>query len=172
LSFECSSNHNVQNAGLVIVVPFLPRFFDSSGLLVDGRFRDAQAAARGVAILQHIVGIPASMANVELALNKLLCGLSALAHIDPSIFLTNSEEYLAGQLCEEIVSLWHDVSQSTVTALQMNFLQREGILTCLDDSCQLTVQRRSFDGILNTIPWSFTTAVLPWMAQPLSVTWI
>lgn len=42
----------INNAGLVILPPFLPRYFESLDMLEDQQFKNEEMAARAVLLLQ------------------------------------------------------------------------------------------------------------------------
>ncbi|MGB1243487.1 MAG: contractile injection system tape measure protein, partial [Chitinophagales bacterium] len=65
----------VQNAGLVLIYPFLSRYFNYLGMLKENKFKDEETAHRGVLLLQFLATGFSESPEHELVLNKLLCGL-------------------------------------------------------------------------------------------------
>ncbi|MCD8263455.1 MAG: hypothetical protein LUD02_04235 [Tannerellaceae bacterium] len=51
------------------------------------------------------------------------------------------------------------------------FLQREGCLEEKEDKYQLKVEVKSYDILLDSIPWNFHTINYSWMEKPLFVNW-
>ena len=65
----------VNNAGLVLLTPFLSMYFERLGWLRDGGFVDELARGRAVFALHRLAGLPTEAPEEQLALNKLLGGL-------------------------------------------------------------------------------------------------
>jgi len=63
------------DAGLIILWPFLPRFFRSLGLLEDKQFVDEAAAHRAAGLLQYLADGQPEAPEYLLIFNKILCGL-------------------------------------------------------------------------------------------------
>ena len=60
---------------------------------------------------------------------------------------------------------------TSVAGFRESFLQREGRLHLQNDAWQLLVEPRSFDMLLDQIPWSFATIKHPWMERVVYVEW-
>jgi Contractile injection system tape measure protein len=170
------------NAGLVLLAPFLPRFFERVGLLetpppesADERpqphFRKAEALSRGVHLLQYLVDGSLATPEPELVLNKLLCGAEPATPVDPEITASDDDLALCDSLLAAVIAQWPAIASSSVAGLRETFFLREGRLLAGDDGWRLHVQRRTVDFLVDDIPWSFRIVLHPWMAQALHVTW-
>jgi hypothetical protein len=172
----------VRNAGLVLLAPFLPRFFDRLGLLESPppsepderpkpRFRDAEALSRGVHFLQYLVDGSLGTPEPALVLNKLLCGAAPAIPVDPEIAAGAEELAVCDSLLGAVISQWPAIAATSTAGLRETFLVREGRLLTGDDGWRLHVQRRTVDFLVDDVPWSFRVVFHPWMAQALHVTW-
>lgn len=161
----------VRNAGQVLAGPYLPRLFERTGLIVDGKFRDEESAFRGVHLLQYMVDGSLDPPEHALVLNKILCGLQPGDPMRSSIALTNDEKDVVDGLLTAIVAHWSALGNTSVQGLQESFLQREGRLTLQEGSMKLLVQGRSFDMLLDRLPWSYKLTRFPWMQAALYVEW-
>lgn len=167
---------HIDNAGLVLTGPFLPRFFERLGMTerTDGRpdrWKSPEMAERAVHLLQWLVTGQSATPEPLLLVNKVLCGLDLASPVAPEIEMTATEVEAGNQLLQAILTNWKDVSRSSVAALRETFLQREGRLEHDDDRYKLRVQRKTLDVLVDQIPWSFSVVRAPWMAEPLYVTW-
>jgi hypothetical protein len=54
---------------------------------------------------------------------------------------------------------------------QETFLRREARLYKLEDRWELTVERKAYDMLLETLPWNITMFQLNWMPQRMVVHW-
>lgn len=161
----------LNNAGLVILGPFLQTFFQRQNLVQERQFRDEAARRRGMALLQCLADGGNEPPEYLLPLNKLLCGAApdALYELDEPL----SETEIAA--CEDLLRaaiaqapIWRNLS---IAGLRGSFLLRSGRLAVGDGVWRLQVERHTYDLVLERLPWSFSWIKLPWMAAPLQVEW-
>lgn len=162
----------VGNAGLVLAGPYLPRLFAMTGLLEDGRFRDEAAAERGVHLLHYLVTASTHPPEPRLVLDKILCGLEPDAPVRRELDLTEREKSTADGLIEAMIAHWTAIGRTSVQGFRESFLQREGRLQLTPAGFwQLVVQQRSFDMLLDRLPWGFKTLRHSWMNKAVHVEW-
>ncbi|MCP3166776.1 contractile injection system tape measure protein [Myxococcus qinghaiensis] len=165
----------VDNAGLILVSPFLPHLFRELGLSrVDDTGKthlDPEPATRAVHLLQYLVDGRTSAPEPLLVLNKILCGLSVPTPVPSGIDLTEREQSLCDRLLKALIANWTIIANTSVAGLRETFLQREGRLEHLDDRWKLQVQRKTLDVLVDQVPWSISILTHPWMPQPLYVSW-
>jgi hypothetical protein len=70
-----------------------------------------------------------------------------------------------------MISHWSAIGNTSVQGLRQTFLQREGYLSRKEDGWHLQVPKRTFDMLLDKLPWSISTIRLPWMETILWVEW-
>ncbi len=161
----------INNAGLVLAAPYLPRLFGMLGLAGDKAFVDAAAAERGVLLLQYAVTGELQAPEPLLLLNKILCGLPLHGPVGRDFEPSRAERDAVDGLLRAIIGHWKALGQTSVAGLRQTFLQREGRLEHKDDTWQLQVQRQTFDVLLDRLPWGFATIKYPWMREVLHVQW-
>lgn len=171
LSFSQADEIYIHNAGLVILWPFLPRFFENLGLLSERRFKDEAAQHRAAGILQYLVHPEAEFPEYLLPLNKVLCGLDLASVFSFGPALTESEIDHCAALLEAVIAQAPILRQMSVDGFRGTFLLRAGSLSRRDDAWLLRVERASYDVVLDRFPWSWQWLKLPWMDAPLRVEW-
>ncbi len=162
----------VQNAGVVLLHPFLAPLFDELGFLENGTFRSEAARHRAVHLLGHLVGQPLSSPETDLTLPKILVGLAPHESIRRRVRLTRAEKSEARNLLLAVLGHWTALKNTSPEALQSEFLRREGRLDHRDDAWHLTVEHRTADVLLSRLPWGISLVKLPWMPDFLHVTWV
>lgn len=157
--------------GLVLLWPFLPRFFTRLELLDDqGRFVDERAQARAVALLAHEVWDIPAPPEYQVPLSKLLCGLEpdALVLGKPLTELERTE-------CESLLraAKAYTVSLKSMSSAQFrsHFIQRPGLIGVRTGCWLLQVGKEAQDLLLEQLPWSWDWVKLPWMPTALQVQW-
>lgn len=162
----------IYNSGLIIVWPFLTRFFEQLSLVKNGEFVNEESRNRSVFLLQHLAFSRIDFPEYELAFNKLFVGLPLDRHLSPIAELTDDEIDLCTSLLNGLISNWDKVKSSSIEAIQETFIQREGILKIKKESIALVVEKRGVDVLLNSIPWNISLIKLPWVEKPMHVEWI
>jgi hypothetical protein len=163
----------VDNAGLVILWPFLAHFFDRLGLLDEDRqFRDPAARQRAAGLLQVVATQnPEPAPEYLLPLNKVLCGLGPDQVYDFGAPLTEAEAAECAGLLEAVVAqapILHDMSPE---GFRGSFLLRPGMLSTGEGFWLLRVEPQTYDIVLERFPWTWEWVKLPWMDAPLRVEW-
>ena len=191
----------VDNAGLVLLWPFLGSFFERLGLL-NGRSFAGDAAAQSAARLLHFLasGDP-DPAEHQLPLCKLLCGLDLLAPIDPigpidpfdpldpldpfgpfgpldlldpldpGTPAPEAQQAEAHALLAAVIEQAGCLGGLSADGFRGSFLLRRGQLSAVDGHHLLRVERESWDVVLGRLPWHTGFVKLPWMAALLQVEW-
>ena len=161
----------VHNAGMVLVWPFLGRFFASLGLTTDNGFIDPAAAERGVHLLHHLTDGTRRAIEPRLLLNKVLCGLPIDRPVVRELPLAPGERRACRELLQAVIGHWTALQNTSVAGLQQSFLQRFGLLSQADGRFHLHVDRTAYDMLLDRLPWGIAVVKLSWMKQPLMVEW-
>ena len=161
----------VDNAGLVLLWPFLQRFFGQLELLENKSFKDAEASQRAVGLLQYLVTGEAPGPEYLLPLNKVLCGMKPADVFDFGSPLNATERDECTRLLEAVIEHASILRNMSIEGLRGTFLLRKGILESRDGAWLLRVERETFDVVLERFPWSFNWVKLPWMTAPMCVEW-
>jgi hypothetical protein len=161
----------IENAGLVILWPYLTRFFRNIGLLKDKAFSLEATREKAVLVLQHLATGQAAWPEHRLLLNKLLCGWPPSEPVAKAVDLREADVKAANELLTAIIGHWQALKRTSVDGLRRAFLQREGRITRQENGWQLKVQRVSYDVLLDRLPWGIGLVLLPWMQSPVFVEW-
>jgi hypothetical protein len=161
----------VENAGLVLAAVYVPRLFAMLNLTDGDKFKNADAAERGVHLLQYLATGLSASPEYELALNKLLCGVVLDTPVASAIEITADERVAIDGLLEAMIQHWKALGKTSVAGLRESFLQREGRLSHDDNGWRLRVQPRAFDMLLDRVPWGYATTKLAWMEEVIHVEW-
>jgi hypothetical protein len=161
----------ISNAGLVLCSPFLPLLFNRLGLLKDGIFLDRKSNERAVLLLQYMLYHETFFPEYQLVLCKVLCGLTTGTPIDCNIEVTELEKTTMEQMLAGMIQHWNKLGHTSVEGLIESFLLREGKLVQKEDNWHLTVEQKSYDMLLDSIPWSYSPIKFSWMKKVINVKW-
>lgn len=162
----------VQNAGLVLLHPFFSHYFSRLNMLTKGQFNDEKARQRAIRLLQLLVDGGTGHAEHTLLLNRVLCDMPWQEPLDPDIIITEDEKALSQGLLNAAIQQWPKMHNSSIEGFRASFLQREGLLWQTEEAWMLRVEKRSYDIILQTLPWSYGMMRFSWLSKPVYTEWI
>jgi hypothetical protein len=171
LRFSETDEIYVNNAGLVILWPFLKRFFRGLGLANQKKFNDPAAVQRAVGLLQYMVCEDEAAQEYLLSLNKVLCGMPLDEVFDFGPPITEAEIEQGRRLLTAVIEHAPILRKMSIAGFRQTFLLRKGQLSSRDGVWRLRVERESYDVILDRFPWSVSWLKLPWMEFPMNVEW-
>jgi len=158
----------IANAGLVIVAPFLPRLFENLGWLRD---IELLSPIRAIYLLHYLgSGNPVGM-EYEFTLNKILCGVDVNEPLSHAEDLGSNELEEANKVLMAILEHWKVLKNTSIEGLRESFLLRNGKLSRTDDKWLLQVEQKSYDMLLQSLPWTINLIQLPFMKTSLNVEW-
>lgn len=161
----------IDNAGLVIIYPFIQSLFETIGLYKLGHHVKIDALAP--VVLQYVLRGDQCIKESDLPLNKILAGLT------PTTFVPCGMNLSAGcmQACDELLTLlighWSALNGMNIARLREAFLRRRGRLEKTELGWRLCVESKGVDVLLSSLPWDMgiNTVKLPWMEECLVVEW-
>ena len=161
----------IENAGLCLLAPYLPTFFNHLGLIKNGNFKNKGSAHRALYLLEYVVSGRQRNYEYVMQLNKLLCGLNIDESITGYKRLTALERSESEDLIISVITHWKALKSTSQKGFRSSFLQRKGILTEDENVWILQVERKGYDLLLDSIPWSFNLIKFPWMEKMIQVEW-
>lgn len=160
----------VTNAGLVLLHPFLEKFFRHRHLLNDEGALRENATARAIHLLQFLASGKEDEPEFRMILNKILCGVPVPFPVEKTE-ITVKEKQACEELLQAVIGHWAALKNTSPAALQHTFLMREGKLEFNENGWLLKVAQRTEDILLDRLPWSISRIKTPWMKQWLLVEW-
>jgi hypothetical protein len=159
----------VDHAGIVLLHPFLPRFFTGLGVAAGDELVDPD---RAPGLLHHLATGEVVAPEHALTLAKALCGVPLEAPCAADVGLTSVEMAEATALLEAAIGHWAALRSTSPDGLRAEFLQRPGVLSVTaDGDWLLRVEGRTVDILLDQLPWGFSPLRLPWMSRLMMVEW-
>lgn len=160
----------VRTAGLVLLHPFLTRFFRHLDWLDDAGDMKADFRWHAVQALQFLALGRCGLPEVTLVMEKTLCGIP-LHEVAAFPALGDSVRSECDHLLEAVIGHWSVLGKTSINGLRESFLARPGILRFEESRTCLTVERRPFDMLLDKLPWSAGPAMFKWLIHLIQVRW-
>ena len=161
----------ISNAGLIILAPFLAVLFQKCGLMEASDFKDEQSKYKAIQLLAYAATGKTSREETELVINKVLCGLDLTAPLNKVEELTVTEKETVDSLLHAVTQQWSALKETSIDSLRQSFLQRDGRVIEEQGQFFLKIEHKSFDMLLNQIPWNISKIKLSWMQKILEVEW-
>jgi hypothetical protein len=160
----------IQNAGLVLVAPFLPTLLERVGVASGGALKDPGMA---MALMHYLACGEEGPAEFQVVLPKVLCGWEIETQIDLPGTIPAVMKDEGRLLLESAVAHWAILKDTSAAGLQEAFLSRAGkISQTRNDDWLLQVEQRPFDMLIQQLPWSFKLIKLSWMTRLLRTEWV
>lgn len=162
----------VENAGLVLVHPFLNPLFETLGWVERGVFTTPEHAGMAALLLQYMAQGDEPMTEAMLPFNKILCGLSTEHFVDVKMLPDAGARHEADNMLGAVIEHWQALKNTSIEGLRETFLSRPGKIEHNGEGWTLHVEGRSLDLLLNQLPWSISIVKMPWNRELLHVNWI
>jgi hypothetical protein len=161
----------LDNAGAVLLHPFLNMLFNCTGLTENSTFIDEEARQKAIYLIHYLATGNTSAEEHELVLPKVLCEFPLQEPLSTGIAITAAEMEEGDHLLEEVIAKWQVLKNASITALRESFLQRKGKLSWKKDNLNLHLEPGPVDMLLDHLPWTVSIIKLPWMKTFIHVEW-
>jgi hypothetical protein len=159
----------INNAGLIIVHPFLSRLFEHLKISTGNELLGPNRAL----FFLHFIASGQSLApEYEMALPKLLCNIPLETPVPSNVNLTMKEKTEAEAMLRAVVGHWEALRDTSIDGLRGAFLLRPGKISLKQNGdWLLQVESRAYDILMNSLPWGISMVKLPWMKSTIIVEW-
>lgn len=156
----------VHNAGIVLMRPSIGLFFNALKMLTPTKkFKTTEMAYRAVHLLEYVATKRQGTPEHLLSLLKIMCGVPFGAPIEKDVVLTDYEKEVSDYLISQLLLDWPMMKNTSPDGMRGSFLIRDGRLTKKEKSWRLVVEKKAFDMVMSSYPWSFSIIRFPWMAE-------
>ena len=161
----------IDNAGLVLLWPFVKEYFSRMKLLEGNVFISEEALFKGIHALQFLVTGKEHPEEFLLPLNKIMCGQDIELPVPKEVMLSEEDKAIGERLLGVVPQHWSVLKNTSIDGLRQAFLMREGKLIREDRNWKLIVSPKTFDMIMDKLPWSISVIKTGFMPEPLLVEW-
>jgi hypothetical protein len=162
----------INQAGLVVLFPFIESFLKQVELIDNKAFINETARAKAVHLLHYLTTGKTNVAEYDLTLEKIMCGVPMGMPLERDLILTENELKSADDLLGVVIKYWTALGTCSPNGLRETFLQRPAKLsTSADGNWLLQVERRTVDILMDRLPWGCSMVKTTWMARLMVVEW-
>jgi len=160
----------VDNAGLLLVHPFLKHLFENCKLLNnDNTINNPETA---VHLLHYAATGREQDYENTMTFEKFLCDIPIGRPIERNIVLPDAMKKEVSEMLQAVLNNWDIMKTSSAELLQNEFLQRAGKLTInRDESPKIVIERKTQDILLDKLSWNLSIIKLAWKKRIIYVDW-
>jgi hypothetical protein len=160
----------IDNAGLILIHPFLKHLFDTCHLLdKNNEISNPEVAAH---LLHYLATGREQDYEHSMIFEKFLCNMPTNQPIDRNILLPEKYKTEAREMLRSVLINWDKMKNSSVELLQNEFLQRPGKITLKDDeSPKIIIERKTQDILLDNLSWNISIVKLAWKKRIIYTDW-
>lgn len=161
----------INQAGLILLHPFLPVFFEKTNLLENDNWKSPAHQRRAVLLCNYLVTGENICEEIGLELHKILCGLPLETPIENEIELNEIELKAIENLLKSVLEHWKALKNTSSDELRGSFLVRQGKLSHKNKQWLLQVKQCPYDMLLDHLPWGKSMIQNKFMPEILRVEW-
>ncbi|RAJ80136.1 hypothetical protein CLV59_105244 [Chitinophaga dinghuensis] len=163
----------VTTAGLVLIAPFLQRFFMELSLWKEdvNDWGSMDNRVKAICLLHYLATGEVAAVEYQLVLEKIICGYPLEMPLPPAPVLMDSELAEADSLLTAVIGHWSAVKNTSIPGLRHSFLIRDGLISKTEQGWKLQVERKTLDVLVDAVPWGFSTLHFPWSQELILVEW-
>ena len=165
--------YDIMDSGLVLLAPYLPALFERTGCIEKGVFANEESQRKALAVLKYAAYGKYAEPPKDAALMNLLCNLpvTPVLYADELPKVSDSEKELIDSLLNAVIANWKAVGHMSPDGLRGTYFVRNGTLETVGASDMLTVETKTFDILLDKLPWGYSMIKHSWMKKVLNVKW-
>ena len=165
-------SYYVDDAGLVLLHPFLLHLFNRLGFLdEDQEFKSLDVQERAVCLLRFMAGYRPPYRDYQLALEKVICDLPLAFPVSIDTELKKEDLEEARQVLEAVCQYWKPLNGTSPEVLQQSFIRRAGNLAYEDGAWIVRIEGQTLDILLDDLPWEISLLLFPWKDDMIMVEW-
>lgn len=164
-----SKSFYVQNAGLIILHPFINEMLKNCNLISDNNsITNKELAAH---ILHYAATKKENDYEHAMLFEKFLCGIPIQQSIKREISIEEKHKHQVEEMLLSVVEHWSALKNTSTDVVRTEFLQREGKLDLGESNPKLNIERKTQDLLLEKIPWNINIIKIPWIEKLIYTQW-
>lgn len=165
---EPSSGYYMENAGLMLLHPYLKQLFINCKLLEGSDIAHPEIA---VHLLHYTATQQEMQYEHQMMFEKFLCNIPWDQPINRNIKLSSDLKLQAEEMLRAALHNWPEMKKASLELLRHEYLQRVGKLVLSEDNPKVIVERKTQDILLDKLPWNIGLCKLPWKNKIIFTDW-
>ena len=167
-TFEAPGDHYVENAGLILLHPYLKQLFLNCELLHLNKITHTETA---IHLLHYLATREEQQYEHRMIFEKFLCNIPIAHSINRQIELSAALKKHADEMLAAVLHNWTAMKTASTDLLRNEFLQRPGKLILSKDNPKVIIEKKTQDILLDKLPWNLGLCKLPWKNRIIFTDW-
>lgn len=168
-NYDSQKGYYVQNAGLIIIHPFIKDLFRNCHLIKEGNtIVDKELA---VHILHYAATKREQDYEHNMLFEKFLCGMPIQQPIQREISICDAHKIQVEEMLQSVLEHWSALKSNSTDLLRNEFIQRDGKLDFQDNNPRLFIEKKTQDILVEKIPWNISVTKIPWIEKLIYTDW-
>jgi hypothetical protein len=168
---ENEIRYQIPNGGIVLLHPFLSRFFEKLGLMEHGKFRSSNCQQRAVCLIHYLATGENRFEEQKMIFPKFICNYPLSQTVPIDLPVSEYEKTEANSLLDSIIEHWDALKNTSIDGIRVNFLQRKALLIKESPGYSLYVENDTIDILMDRLPWNISIVKWSWNPNLLTVKW-
>ena len=163
----------VADSGIILLSPYIPVLFERTGCLEKGKFLTDEAKFKAISVLNFAAFGSFSEPPRNAAVMNILSErpASPVYNKEELPQISDSEKDIIEGLLKAVIANWKAVGHMSPDGLRASYFIRPGKIKVSENDCTLIIENKTFDILLDKLPWGYSVIKLPWMKKTLNVKW-
>ncbi len=161
----------IQNAGLVILSPYIKYLFIALEYIEENEFISEEKQHRAALLLQYMCAPTFPVLEFQMPLAKVLCGMSPFEFIETDFEPTEREISESESLISIVIERAGIFKNLSNDGFRGSFILRDAKLSEQNKNWLVQVEKKTHDILLDKIPWNYKMIKLPWVSSLIQVDW-
>ncbi|AWW32989.1 hypothetical protein DN752_00005 [Echinicola strongylocentroti] len=166
---QLSEGIYVDQAGLVLLHPFISQLFHSTGLMDQDK--NIQNKTLAVHLLHYLATKQENAFEQDMVFEKYCCNVGLETSLQREVSLPQQMKDAAEELLQAVIGHWTAIKNTHADTLRAEFFNRQGKLVTQGNHHKLVIERKTQDVLLDQLPWNISLVKFPWKQQLLFVEW-
>ena len=145
---------NLENAGLILLHPFIETLFTKLGLLSESN-RALNNKLLACQVLHFLATGHNSISGSSLLFEKYFCDIPDSSNVSNNFKTPESIKKECESLLFSVIDHWSSLKNISIESLRTNFLQRRGTIASYNEGYKIIMEQEAIDILLQKLPWQY-----------------
>ena len=156
------------NCGVIFLHFYLTQFFEQQGLLLNKEFKNSNSKIKAIQLLLYLATSQVDFKeDFELSFFKILVEIPNDESITFSKPLNQKEISDCRVVLQSLIEHWSVLKKTSIETLQIQFLQRKGLVMFEDESIKVHLEQSGLDILLTYFPFDYSLVKFDWLKKLL-----
>ena len=156
------------NCGIIFLHFYFTQFFEQQGLLLNKKFRNRTCKIKAIQLMLFLATSKIEFnEDLELSFFKILVEIPTNDLVTFPKPLTEREITDCRVVLQSLIEHWSVLKKTSIETLQIQFLQRKGLVMFEEESIKVHLEQSGLDILLTHFPFNYSLVKFEWLKNLL-----